>query len=286
MASNPEEILAAEKMTRQLATSHYENFLVASVLLPKRMRQPFYNVYAYCRTADDAADESPSPEQALRELNRLGKELDQAYAGCPNDPLFVALRKTVDEFDLAKKPFEDLLDAFRQDQHKTRYASFEELLDYCRRSANPVGRIVLQLGDSLNDRNAEQSDMICSGLQLANLWQDVARDFAIGRIYLPEDGRRRFGVDEAMLAGNATPDGLRELLASECERAEVMLRQGLPLADRVVPWLRRDVQLFAHGGLETLAAIRRVDYDVLRIRPSVSKWRQAGLVAKAMIGRL
>lgn len=285
-ASNPEEIRAAEKMTRQLATSHYENFLVASVLLPRQMRQPFYNVYAYCRTADDAADESASPEEALRKLDRLEQELDRAFAGCPNDPLFVALRKTVDEFDLEKQPFADLLDAFRQDQHKTRYASFDELLDYCRRSANPVGRIVLQLGDSLDDRNIEQSDMICSGLQLANFWQDVARDFAIGRVYLPEDSRNQFGVDEQMLAGTSTPDALRELLASECERAESMLREGLPLADRVAPWLRRDVRLFAHGGLETLAAIRRIKYDVLRRRPTVSKWRQAGLVAKAMIGRL
>ncbi|MGI9474337.1 MAG: squalene synthase HpnC [Rubripirellula sp.] len=281
-----ESLRLAERMTRELATSHYENFLVASILLPRKVRQPFYNVYAYCRTADDLADESPTPEVALAELDRFQICLEEAFAGEPSDPLFLALATTIEQFQLSKQPFLDLLDAFRQDQTKHHYASIDELLDYCRRSANPVGRIVLQLGDSIDEENLRYSDLICSGLQLANFWQDVGRDYEMGRIYLPSDQMARFGVEESMLADKSTPRSLRKLLAEECDRAEEMFRKGLPLAGRVVPWLANDIKLFAHGGLQTLEAIRRVDYDVLRERPKVSKWGQAKLVLRALARRL
>jgi phytoene/squalene synthetase len=160
------------------------------------------------------------------------------------------------------------------------------LLDYCRRSANPVGRMVLCLGGCLNDENASLSDQICSGLQLANFWQDVARDFGIGRVYLPADEMSRWHVTEAMLEESSAPTALRQLLASECNRAEQFLRSGLRLASCVPRWLASDVKLFAHGGLATLEAIRRIDFDVLRVRPVVSKWRQLGLVMRAMAGQL
>ncbi len=185
-----------------------------------------------------------------------------------------------------KQPFDDLLSAFRQDQSKTRYDSFEELLDYCCRSANPVGRIVLKLGESLDAENSLLSDQICTGLQLVNFWQDVARDRAKGRVYLPADEMRRSGVSDRMLDQPTTPGPLRKLLASECQRSEAFFRRGLPLADRVAPWLAKDIKLFAHGGLATLAAIRKIDFDVLRIRPTVGKPTQFGLVCRAMLGRL
>ena len=272
----------AERETRRLAKSHYENFLVASVFLPRRLRQPFYNVYAFCRTADDLADESPSPQIALERLGQLQAQLDETYAGRPGQRLFVALAETIEQFQLPQQPFNDLLDAFRQDQRKTRYRDFDELIDYCRRSANPVGRLVLRLGEGLQEDNAELSDRICTGLQLANLWQDVGRDHAMGRIYIPADEMDRFGVTEAMFGRSSTSEELRQLIAMLCDRTEEYFRRGLPLAQRVPTWLSRDVKLFAHGGLETLNAIRRIDHDVLRVRPTVGKWRQVGLVGRAL----
>ncbi len=226
---------SAENATRRLARSHYENFLVASLLLPRRLRQPFYNVYAFCRTADDLADESPSAEIALRRLDDFQRQLDETFAGRPSENLFIALATTIGRFDLPQQPFDELLDAFRQDQHKTRYANSEELFDYCRRSANPVGRIVLRLGDCFDDENAAFSDQICTGLQLANFWQDVARDYGIGRIYMPEDAMSRFGVTESMLGHSSTSDQLRQLLASECDRAESFFARVA--AGRTGAWL-------------------------------------------------
>ena len=210
----------AEKETRRLAKSHYENFLVASVTLPRRLRQPFYNVYAFCRRADDLADESPSPHMATERIDAFQTLLDETFAGRPRENLFIALSSTIRQFNLPKQPFDDLLHAFRLDQLKTRYGSFDELLDYCRRSANPVGRIVLRLGECFDDDNATLSDQICVGLQLANFWQDLARDYAIGRIYLPADEMEQFGVTEAMLRESSTSKELRQLLASQCDRAE------------------------------------------------------------------
>ncbi len=276
----------ARESTRKLATSHYENFLVASILLPKELRQPFYDVYAFCRTADDLADESSSPEKALRELERFQHQLDAAFAGRPEEPLFIALEATVRQFQIPKQPFDDLLDAFRQDQHRNRYESIEDLLEYCQRSANPVGHVVLYLGDSCTAENRILSDHICTGLQLANFWQDLARDFAMGRIYIPQELMRQFGVEEEMFRQIPTVEPLRRLLAHECERAEAMFRTGLPLAKRVKPWLANDVKLFAHGGLQTLRAIRKIDFDVLGSRPKVGKLQQFGLVLRAIAGRL
>ncbi len=305
-AVGPAQVAAAEKETRRLARGHYENFLVATILLPRRLKQPFYNVYAFCRTADDLADQSPSPEIARQRLADFQRRLDETFAGLgkrsettaavepkskrnvekDSDHIFIALAKTIEQFDLTQQPFDDLLDAFRQDQEKVRYADFGQLLDYCRRSANPVGRIVLQLGGCLDEPNGELADQICTGLQLANFWQDVARDYAIGRIYLPQDEMADHGVLESMLGQTDTPSSLRKLIASQCDRAEGYLRRGAELAGRVPSWLSSDVKLFAAGGLATLDAIRGIDCDVLRVRPTVSRRRQFWMLAKAAVGRL
>lgn len=273
----------AERSTRQLARNHYENFIVASILLPRRLHQPFYNVYAFCRTADDLADESASTQIALRELENLQRDLDSAFAGQPNQPLFVALAHTIEQFELPKQPFDDLLDAFRQDQSKSRYGTDQEVLDYCRRSADPVGRIVLRLAGCDHEQNHRLSDAVCTGLQLANFLQDVSRDYRRGRIYLAEDEMQRFGVEESMFRLSETPQPLRDLLARQCEVTEDWLRRGLPLADQVPRWFSGDVRLFVHGGLETLHAIRAIDFDVLRRRPTVSKRRQFSLVLRAAL---
>ena len=280
------QLKIAEKESRRLARSHYENFLVASLLLPWRLRQPFYNVYAFCRTADDLADESASTEEALERLDVFQRQLDETFDGNPRTNLFIALMNTARQFELPQQPFDDLLDAFRQDQRKTRYQDFPELLEYCRRSANPVGQIVLRLGSCCEEQTSQLSDQICTGLQLANFWQDVARDHSRGRIYLPQDAMRRHHVSEAMLAESRTPGPLRELIQSECDRAEGFFQRGLPLAEQVPRWLSGDIRLFAHGGLATLEAIRRIEYDVLGQRPIVSKPRQAWMVAKAAVGLL
>lgn len=285
--SNEAILRASERECRRLARSHYENFLVASILLPRPIRQPFYNIYAFCRTADDAADESPSHQIALSRLVDLQSGIDAVYQNePPPHGCFPALHHTVRRFGLSRKPFDNLLSAFRQDQRIHQYETMDQLVDYCERSANPVGRMVLQLGDALDDANAQLSDEICTGLQLANFWQDVARDRAIGRIYLPADQRDAFGVKAEMLDADTTATPMRRLLADLCDQTESRLRRGLPLADRVPKWLASDIKLFAHGGLATVQAIRDIDYDVLRIRPKVSKWRQLKLVGRAVFGSL
>ena len=276
----------SRRRCREIAKAHSENFLVASVLLPRRLRQPFYDIYAFCRLADDLADDSPTPQVGLQRLQDFGQRLRQVFAGEPPAGIFIALADTIQRFGLPREPFEALLDAFRQDQRRVRYETAEQLADYCRRSANPVGHLVLQLAGCFDASNESLSDRICTGLQLANFWQDVARDFEIGRIYIPSESMTRYGVTELMFSQRPTAPSLRRLLQDECDRTESLLREGLPLADRVPPWLAADVKLFAHGGLSTLDAIRRIDFDVLAQRPTVSRWRQMGLLSRVLLRRL
>lgn len=283
---DPRAVRRARRACRRLARSQYENFVVASVLLPRRMRQPFYNVYAFCRTADDLADCSSSPAQALTRLDEFQRSLDATFAGKPPSGPFLALHETIEAFGLPKRPFDELLEAFRQDQHRRRYPDWSTLLEYCRRSANPVGHLVLYLGGCFDEVNARLSDRVCTGLQLANFWQDVRRDFEIGRVYLPADAMERHGVTEETLRASSSPDEFKRLLGELCQRTERMFREGLPLAERVTPWLAGDVRLFAHGGLATLQAISAIDFDVLAKRPRVSRWRQLKLVGSAWLGRL
>jgi squalene synthase HpnC len=278
---NPPAIDQARAYCRRLAQSHYENFTVASRLFPPRLHQHLCNVYAYCRWADDLADETEDGEQALALLDWWEQQLDAMYAGQFSHPVFVALCETVREFDIQHKPLADLLVAFRRDQRQTRYESLADLLTYCERSANPVGRIVLALGRAASDENVALSDRICTGLQLANFWQDVRRDWERGRIYLPQQQCRRHHWDETKFAAGRCDDDFRRLLAPLIFQAEAMLLLGRRLADRVPSELRLPVRVFIEGGRAVLAAIRRARYDVWTRRPTVGRWTKLALLARA-----
>jgi squalene synthase HpnC len=276
----------AQRYCRRLARAHYENFAVASWLLPRALRQHFYNVYAYCRWADDLADETGDPARALALLDWWECELRACFAGQARHPVFVALRETIDEFAIPIGPLSDLLVAFRQDQRITRYEKQSDVLDYCRYSANPVGRLVLYLGRCHDERRGVLADAICTGLQLANFCQDVARDWDKGRIYLPLANCAACGYNESMFAARQTNDAFRAVLAGQVAVAETYLRLGAPLASQMPPALAADVELFAAGGLAVLRAIRRIDYDVWRVRPTVSRSTQLGLLARCLWRRV
>lgn len=280
----------ARRYCRRLARRHYENFTVVSWTLPKALRQHFYNLYAYCRWADDLADETGDPRQALSLLNWWESHLRACYQGRTLHPVFVALAETVKEFGVPPEPLVDLLVAFRQDQQVTRYDTFDQLFAYCRYSANPVGRLVLYLARCCDAQRAVLADCVCTGLQLANFWQDVAADWQRGRIYLPLAHMRRFGGDEtAIIRGEATP-AFRRALAAACDEAEGWLNRGQPLVGLVPAAVRLDVALFIQGGLAILRAIRRQNYDVFASRPRLSRWQKLGLVLstwwKVRVGRI
>ncbi|HTV15145.1 MAG TPA: squalene synthase HpnC [Acidobacteriaceae bacterium] len=271
---------------RRLAESHYENFHVASWFLPKRFRPHFHAIYAYCRVSDDLGDEVGDRDASLALLDLWGAELDACYRGEARHPVFVALAETIRACDIPKEPFADLLIAFRQDQTVTRYATMQDVLGYCRYSANPVGRLVLY---ACGYRDAERfalSDQTCSALQLANFWQDIRVDYGKDRIYLPREDMDRFGVDEASIAAGRFTPQFRDLLRYEVETARRMFHAGLPLIGMVDRELALDLDLFSRGGLEILRAIERQDYDVLRARPSISKSRKVALLLTALLGRL
>ena len=274
---------------RQLAESHYENFHVATWFLPKPLRPHFQSIYAYCRISDDLGDEVGDRSVALALLDLWGRELDARYEGRARHPVFVALAETIRACNIPKEPFADLLVAFRQDQTVTRYATMDEVLGYCRYSANPVGRLVLyacgEVPPDKIDENFRLSDLTCSALQLANFWQDVRVDFAKDRVYLPQDDMRRFGVsDETIALGVATPE-FRALLRYEVNYARALFERGLPLIGRVNRDLALDLDLFSRGGLEILRAIELCDYDVLSARPSISRRTKLALALRALGGK-
>jgi len=268
----------AERYTCWLATHHYENFHVVSALLPRRLHQDFYNVYAYCRWADDLGDEMGDAAESLRLLEWWSRELDGMYAGRATHPVFVALRGTVERHDIPREPFTDLVRAFTQDQTVTRYATRRELLDYCRNSANPVGRLVLYLCGYRDAERQRLSDATCTALQLANFWQDVAVDLEKDRIYLPlEDLNRAACPLEDVLARRATP-AFRAAMRAVVDWARELFHEGLPLAGMLDRRLAIDIDLFSRGGLRVLDKIARQDYDVLSRRPAISKVERAGLL--------
>ncbi len=267
----PATSVAARRYCRRLARTHYENFTVGYWLLPRRLRQHVANLYAYCRWADDLADESENPRQSLALLNWWERELRACYAGEVRHPVFVALAETVRRFDLPIDPLVDLLVAFRQDQRVARYETFDDLLGYCRYSANPVGRLVLHLGGCATPDRVRLADRVCTGLQLVNFWQDVARDFDRGRVYLPQFECRRFGYGEADFAARRVNDAFRRLMAAQVEQAAGLLRQGAELVPRMPRELRLQISLFVHGGLAVAEAIRRQQYDVWTQRPRLSR---------------
>lgn len=272
----------AEAYCRRLATTHYENFPMVSWLLPKGLHQHFYNVYAYCRWADDLGDEAGSTEQATQWLSWWRNELEACYQGETRHPVFVALKPTIDRFTIPITPFRDLISAFEQDQRITEYDTFDQLRDYCRRSADPVGRIVLHLCGQFTDEHAEWSDAICTGLQLANFWQDVARDYAIGRIYLPRKDYEHFGVTRADFDRKISTPEFIALMKFEVDRAREWLQRGLPLVPRLPGRLQVDIDLFAHGGLRILERIEAIGYRVWETRPKVTKFDAVRLLFGAL----
>jgi squalene synthase HpnC len=302
----------AQQYCSRLAHSHYENFSVVTWFLPRHLHQHFYNVYVYCRISDDLGDEVGNPQQSLALLDAWESELNATYLSMverapqdvrkdveklqaqpalrnlvsPRHPVFVALRETIREFDIPRAPFANLLTAFRQDQTTTRYPTFEDVLGYCVNSANPVGHLVLYLCGYRDAERQKLSDYTCTALQLANFWQDIAVDYGKGRIYLPLESLKKFGVTEQDIAERrATPQFL-EMMQFEVARARDWFRMGLPLIDKVDKHLATDLDLFSRGGLEILSAIEQQSYDVLKRRPAISKPRKLWLVARAAVGKL
>jgi len=273
----------AHAYCRQLAASHYENFSVVSWLLPPHLRQHFCNVYAYCRWADDLADELGTPNERLALLDWWRRELRDCFAGQTRHPVFVALQPTIEQFSIPEMPFLALLDAFERDQHQVRYATREEIGDYCRYSANPVGHLVLYLGRCHDAANASLSDSVCTGLQLANFLQDVAEDFERGRIYLPREACVAFGYTEECFQQRIVDDRWRSLMKAEVDRASTYLHEGWPLVSQLPRDLRFQVDLFVRGGLAILQAIRDVDYDVWTARPRIGKLTQLKLATSSWL---
>jgi len=279
----------AQTYTRWLATHHYENFQVVSWLLPKRLHQDFYNVYAYCRWADDLGDEMGDPVESLRLLAWWRQGLEAMYAGKTTHPVFVALRGTVERYSIPRQPFEDLIQAFEKDQGVTRYRDWEELFAYCRQSADPVGRLVLYLCGYSDAERQRLSDATCTALQLANFWQDVTLDWEKGRVYIPLEVLERHGASvEDIAARRATPNfmaAMQEVAA----RARALFREGLPLAEMVDRRLALDIELFSRGGMRILDKIESQNYDVLSRRPAISKservWILLGTLARRALAR-
>ena len=282
----PPSLEQARAYCQRLAESHYENFHVASWFLPKRLRPHFHSIYAYCRIADDLGDEVGDREQSLALLEQWGDELDACYLGTTRHPVFVALAATVRECDIPKQPFADLLTAFRQDQTITRFENIHEVLAYCRYSANPVGHLVLYACGYRDPEMFRLSDFTCSALQLANFWQDVRVDYEKGRVYIPREDMRRFGIQEEMIASHEATTAFRELMKFEIGETRKMFAAGAALIGMVDRELALDLDLFSRGGLEILNAIEAQNYDVLRGRPAISKWRKVGLLWTALSGKL
>ena len=268
----------ARDYTRWLATHHYENFHVVSVLLPKRLHQDFYNVYAYCRSADDLGDETGDRAESLRLLAWWRQQLDAMYEGRATHPVFVALRPTVEQYGIPREPFADLIEAFVQDQIVTRYRNWDELFAYCRNSANPVGRLVLYLCGYSDEERQRLSDATCTALQLANFWQDVTVDLLKDRIYIPLEIMERHGYTPADLFALRFTPAFREAMREVVEKARELFVEGRPLAGRVRPRLALDIDLFSRGGMKVLEKIERQGYDVLAARPAISKSERVRLL--------
>jgi squalene synthase HpnC len=277
---------AAQKYTRWLATHHYENFNVVSWLLPKELHQHFYNVYAYCRWADDLGDEIPDGNRAIELLDWWERELNACYEDKPSHAVFVALRETVLAQDIPKQPFADLLKAFRQDQFVKRYSNWDEVLNYCVYSANPVGRLVLYLCGYRDAERQHLSDATCTALQLANFWQDVSRDLEKGRIYIPLDIAASHEVSEADIVAKRFTDAYPRLMKELIARTRVLFDEGLPLAKMVDTRLSIDLEMFSRGGLAVLDAIEAGGYNTLQHRPSIGKAKQAGLLGRLLFAHV
>ena len=254
---------------KTLARTHYENFTVGSWFLPRDTRKYFYSVYAFCRSVDDLGDEYPGDR--MRALDIWQREITRCYNGNPHHPYMVALQDTIREFDIPIDPFLKLVQANRMDQTTNRFATFAELDHYCQHSATPVGHLVLYVSGYRDEHRQTLSDYTCTALQLVNFWQDVCRDFAMGRIYIPLEDMARFGYTEDELSRGVVNNAFRALMEFETERARDLFNKGLALVDTLDGQLKIDVALFSQGGMKVLDAIERQGYDVLSRRPTLSR---------------
>lgn len=269
----------AQKYCRDLTRSHYENFTVGSYLLPRGLRQHICNVYAFSRYADDLADEEKSPEKRIKKLDDWEKKLTACYKGDFQHQIFVALSETVRKFQIPQRLFINLLVAFKQDQLVNRYKTFDNLLGYCKNSANPVGRIYLYLFRLADEGRFIYSDSICTALQLTNFWQDLKHDWSKGRIYIPQEDFRKFGCLESDVGQNEPSQKFKELIKFEVNRTQEMFNFGRKLLDLVPGKPKFEIRLFIRGGEAILESIRNLDYNTLSKRPVVSKWDKAKLFA-------
>lgn len=267
-----------------MARNHYENFPVASLLIPGEKRPYIYAIYAFARAADDFADEgSLTPAERLQKLDAWEEKLNFCFEGYADDPVFIALSETATRLQLSKQPFVDLLTAFRMDVTTTRFATFHDLLYYCKHSANPVGRLVLQVFGDATERTVTLSDHICTALQLTNFWQDVAVDWAKGRLYIPLEDCERFGYFESDFATSKFDERFQRLMRFEIDRTRELFVQGKPLCREASRPLRLELKLTWHGGMVILDKIERKNFDVLSRRPALTVGDKLTIVLKSLI---
>lgn len=281
--SDPDDLDAAFSFCQDLARRHYENFPVASKLLPRRLRRPVAALYAFARIADDFADEPEYEGVRLERLHEWRGRLHDLGRRPATHPVFVALGAALKEFDLPVEPFDDLLSAFIQDVEKKRYATFDEVLDYCRRSANPVGRIVLMVHGYRTPELFRFSDAICTALQLANFWQDLSVDLKKDRIYIPEEDFREFGYTEADLRMGVVNEKFRGLMRFQVNRTRSLFEEGRPLPDKLAWPLSWEIRLTWYGGREVVRKIRKMGFDTLTARPVLTRWDWLPLIVRTGI---
>ena len=281
-AREPVTLDEAYSQCTRLARTHYENFTVGTRFLPREVLPHVCAVYAFCRFVDDLGDEAPG--ERLRLLDLWEGDLKRCYDEAPHHPYMVALQNTIQTFDIPAEPFLKLIEANRIDQRQHRHPTYEDLLSYCDHSANPVGHLFLYLFGYRDQERQRLADFTCTALQLTNFWQDVRRDFEMGRIYIPQEEMERFECTEDDLASGRCTPGFRRLMAFEVQRARELFHQGMALVDRVEGIVKLDIKLFTLGGLSVLDAIQRQGYDVLRKRPVVTKGRKLWLLTKTYLG--
>ena len=283
LAGDPARVSVDEAYERceRLARTHYENFTVGSWFIPRDRRKHFFAIYAFCRFVDDLGDEfNGDRDQAL---DYWEKETDACYSGTPGHPYMVALQETIRSFDIPREPFLRLIEANRMDQTSNRHETYVDLGHYCRHSANPVGHLVLYVCGYRDRERQRLSDFTCTALQLTNFWQDVVRDYALGRIYIPLEDMRRFGYTEDELAQGEVTDNFRRLMAFEVDRARELFERGLSLVDRIDGAFKLDVALFSKGGMSVLDSIERQGYDVVTRRPVVGKGKKLRLLMGTLL---
>ena len=283
MVGAPDRLSVDESyvLCERLAKSHYENFSIASFLLPREKRRYFYAIYAFCRFVDDLGDEFDGDRLAA--LDYWQEETEACFLGEPSHPYIIALRDTIHSFDIPKEPLLNLIEANRMDQTTTRYPTYEDLEYYCLHSANPVGRLVLYVCGYRDEKRQRLSDYTCTALQLANFWQDVSRDFAKGRIYIPLEDMEKFDYTVEELARHEATDGFRRLMRFQVERTRELFLKGFHLVNLVDDSLKLDIALFSKGGLSVLDSIERQGYDVLGKRPVVGKGKKMYLLLSTLL---